>query len=234
MPPAGLDHFKCYVVTPTTTSSRSVTLTDQFGKRNATAGKRQLLCNPASKNGGKVSNPKAHLFCYASSDRGAAFKPRQVRIANQFGTKLVSVVKPKSLCVPSLKRRSRVLPPTGSNPSLKLDHFRCYAVKEQPSPRTVTVKDQFRKRTTKVVRLTTLCNPVRKVRRGAVSKIRRPAAHLVCYSITEPLTLTQKVGLPIRVVVRNQFERRARLTAKKAHSLCLPSLKQDLPIAIPG
>jgi hypothetical protein len=233
-PPTGIGHFKCYVVTPTTTSSRRIVLTDQFGKRSSTAGKRQLLCNPASKNGGRIMNATAHLLCYATTDRGAAFKTRQVRVANQFGTKLVTVVKPTSLCVPSLKRRSRVRPPSGANPSLKLDHFRCYAVKEQPSPRTVTVRDQFRKRTTKVVRLTTLCNPVRKVRRGAVSKIRRPAAHLVCYSITEPLTVAQRVGGPIRVVVRNQFERRARLTARRAHSLCLPSLKQDLPIARPG
>ncbi len=217
--PRDLDHFKCYTVTPTRTRTRRVTLTDQFGRRSALTSARRTLCNPVSKNGGRILHRRAHLTCYTTSDRGAAMRPRRVRVVNQFGVRVLTVVRSKSLCVPSLKRIG-TRAPTGSNPSLALDHFRCYDVKGQPATRTVRLRDQFGTKTTRVVRLVTLCNPVRKVKGRTVARVRRPGAHLVCYTIRD--TLRRRT-----VTVRNQFER-ARLRTARSHTLCLPSLKQAL------
>jgi hypothetical protein len=60
-----------------------------------------------------------------------------------------------------------------------------------------------------------LCNPVSK----SGGKVRRPQAHLVCYSISE--TPFQ----PLAVTVRNQFGV-AGMRVRKPAMLCLPSLKK--------
>jgi hypothetical protein len=52
--------------------------------------------------------------------------------------------------------------------------------------------------------------------------VRRPAAHLVCYSIRDVASAKAR-----NVTVRNQFGV-ARLRAARARQLCLPSLKRDL------
>jgi hypothetical protein len=142
-----------------------------------------------------------------------------VRVVNQFGVKVLTVLRPKSLCVPSLKRIG-TRAPSGANPQLSLDHFRCYDVKGQPATRTVRLRDQFATKTTRVVQLVSLCNPVRKVKGRTISKVRRPRAHLVCYTIRDTTRAR-------RVAVRNQFEV-ARLRTVRSQRLCLPSLKQDL------
>src|SRR5205085_1888646 len=129
---------------------------------------------------GKVINPRAHLVCYETPDAGTVpFQPREVRVANQFGIRQLSVVRPVTLCVPSLKRKGAGAAPTGPNPQLVLDHFRCYDVKPQTVPRTVKLADQFKTTKTRVVQVVRLCNPVRK----NDTPVKRPQAHLVCYSI---------------------------------------------------
>ena len=216
---SGLDHFKCYAVTPTSTHKRTVTLTDQFGERMAVTGARRTLCNPVSKNDGKIVNPKAHLTCYATRDAAGTFKPRRVRVVNQFGTGTLQVLRPASLCVPSLKRLGRPRP-SGKPPQALLDHFRCYDVKPRDVNVTVRLHDQFATTKTRVLRVTTLCNPVRKVKGDSVAKVRRPRAHLVCYAIRD-------TSRRHRVTIRNQFET-ARLRTSRALTLCLPSLKKEL------
>jgi FtsP/CotA-like multicopper oxidase with cupredoxin domain len=214
---SGLDHFKCYSVTPTRTRSRTVTLTDQFAKRKATTGSRQSLCNPVSRNASKLSNRSAHLTCYATRDDVRTFGARRVRVSNAFGTKTVQVLRPVSLCAPSLKRLG-TRRPAGTIPQAKLDHFRCYAVRSVDAKRTVKLRDQFGTKTTRVVALTRLCNPVTKLRGRTTTKLKRPRAHLVCYSIRD--TTRRR-----RVTVRNQFET-ARLRTGRSETLCLPSLKK--------
>jgi FtsP/CotA-like multicopper oxidase with cupredoxin domain len=219
LPDLGLDHFKCYAVTPARTRSRAVRLTDQFGSAGVRTGARTTLCNPVSKNKGKIIHPTAHLTCYAT--RGAAtFRTRRVRVVNQFGTRVLTVLRPSSLCLPSLKRIGTDAP-KGKPPSTSLDHFRCYDVKAQRLTRTVRTKDQFGTRTTRVVASVSLCNPVRKTKGKTISRIRRRSAHLVCYTIRDGR------GNVKRAVVLNQFET-ARLRAGNATTLCLPSVKQDL------
>jgi FtsP/CotA-like multicopper oxidase with cupredoxin domain len=216
---SGLDHFKCYSVAPTSTRRRAVTLTDQFGRRSAVTGARRSLCNPVSKDDGRILNRTAHLTCYATRDAVKTFRARSVRVTNQFGTSTLRVLRPASLCLPSLKRIGSRRP-AGTIPAARLDHFRCYDVTPRTVTKTVRLRDQFATKTVRISRVVTLCNPVRKVKGGAVSKVRRPRAHLVCYEIRD--TTGRR-----RVTVRNQFET-ARLRTQRSVTLCLPSLKKVL------
>lgn len=224
--PAGLDHFKCYRVTPTTIRARSVTLRDQFGTRRSRTVRRQALCNPVSKDGGRILNRSAHLTCYATRDRGPAVRSRRVRVTNQLGTRVLVVRRPQSLCVPSLKRvvaaRGATRPPAGRLPTARLDHFRCYAVTPQAARRTVTLRDQFGTTRTRLVQVLRLCNPVGKRHGGRLSGVRRPRAHLVCYAIRDADAHRRR-----RVIVRNQLEAR-RFGTVRSTQLCLPSLKRVL------
>ena len=214
--PPSLDHFKCYAAEQPQLQPRVVGLRDQFGQSEGKVIATRQLCNPVSKNNGRVLNPRAHLVCYETPSNGTVpFQPREVRVSNQFGIRQLSVVKPVTLCVPSLKRKGAGAAPTGSNPTLVLDHFRCYDVKPQPAARTVKLVDQFKTTKTKVLRVVRLCNPVRKNNEG----VRRPQAHLVCYSISEP------PFQPLAVTVRNQFGVAA-LRVRTPQMLCLPSLKK--------
>ena len=113
--------------------------------------------------------------------------------------------------------------PTTPNPARLVDHFRCYDVQAQPASRTVTLRDQFKTTTAKVVRVVRLCNPVRKNN----EPVRRAKAHLVCYSITEA------AFQPLAVRVRNQFGRAA-LRIRRPETLCLPSFKEVVQTAAPA
>ena len=213
--PAGLDHFKCYEAVQPQFQPRNVGLRDQFGDAQAKVIATRQLCNPVSKNGGRVLNKSAHLVCYETADSGIVpFQPRNVRVSNQFGIRQLSVERPVALCVPSLKRKGAGAAPTGANPELVLDHFRCYDVKPQPATRIVTLVDQFKTAKPKVLQVVRLCNPVRK----NTTPVRRAQAHLVCYSILEtPFS-------PLAVTVRNQFGV-AGMRVLKPRMLCLPSFK---------
>jgi hypothetical protein len=214
--PAGLDHFKCYEAEQPNFQPRTVGLRDQFGQAAAKVVATRQLCNPVSKNGGRILNRQAHLVCYETADAGIVpFPLRDVRVSNQFGIRALTVVRPATLCVPSLKRRGAGAAPTGPDPTRVLDHFRCYDVKPQPVARTVKLADQFKTSKTKVLRVVRLCNPVRKNE----EPVRRPSAHLVCYSITEA------AFPPLVVTVRNQFGVGA-LRVRRPQMLCLPSFKR--------
>ena len=219
--PAGLDHFKCYEAEQPQLPVRFVGLRDQFGQSEGQVIATRQLCNPVSKNSGKVLNRSAHLVCYETPSVGTVpFQPREVRVSNQFGVRQLSVIRPVELCVPSLKRKGAGAAPTGSNPELVLDHFRCYDVKQQAAAKAVKLVDQFKTTNTKVLRVVRLCNPVRK----NSTPVKRAQAHLVCYSIAEG------AFQPLAVTVRNQFGV-AGLRVRKPSLLCLPSFKRLVNVA---
>ena len=222
--PSDLDHFKCYEALQPNLRQRTVGTRDQFGQRRARVLRTRQLCNPVSKNGAKILQPRAHLVCYETRDTGNPTRPRTVLVTNQFGQRKLRTGRPNRLCVPSLKRRGTAAPPTTPNPTRLLDHFRCYDVQQQPAPRTVKLVDQFGTTTTKVVRVIRLCNPVRKNN----EPVRRAKSHLVCYSITD-----SPVFRPLAVRVRNQFGRAA-LRIRRPETLCLPSFKQVVQTQVPS
>ena len=224
-----LNHFQCYGVDPGSAfKPRTVALADQFGRSKALVSQLTTLCAPVRKNGGAVRNARAHLVCYPIT-RKPAFRSRKVVITNQFekGTRLV-VVRPVQLCLPTGKA---VLPGPSPQPVKGLDHYQCYVVKpaRKLRERRVSLLDQFGKSRPIVVRMVSLCAPVRK----NTVPIRNKRDHLVCYQLRSTQTFRSR-----HVGIVNQFGK-ADLTVVSPERLCLPSLKRlnelpDLTASIPN
>jgi hypothetical protein len=215
--PPGLDHFKCYTAKTQAFKTRKVTYKDQFGSGTTAVVGARRLCNPASKDKGKIIDRRAHLVCYATRDVRPTFKATKVSVTNQFGTVQLSVTKPESLCVPSLKSLGKALPPTTPDPQKLVDHFRCYAVDPLRTPKSVALTDQFGSTDTSVLAIVRLCNPVSKNK----GRIRRPRAHLVCYQIRDKQRFQA-----VSVNTRNQFGLLSSMRVTAPDTLCLPSFKK--------
>lgn len=223
-----VDHYKCYGIKPRERfRRRSVVLSDQFEDEKATVVRPLTLCAPVRKNDGRLLRPTAHLECYSitsTSDRPK--KPEvEVTVTNQFGTAQLVVLGPKTLCLPTLKKKVRKLvprppPPAGSLTALT-DHFKCYGVRTKSAfaQRTVSLDDQFETERAQVLRPVLLCPPAEK---NAV-KLRDSTTHMVCYTIQDRVR-KEKAGGRL-VVVRNQFGVET-LAVQKPQLLCVPSTKK--------
>jgi len=224
-----LNHFQCYSVDPGSAfKPRTVALADQFGRSKALASQLTTLCAPVRKNGSILRNARAHLVCYPIK-RKPAFRSRKVVITNQFekGTRLV-VVRPTQLCLPTGKS---ILPGPSAQPVKGLDHYQCYVVKpaRKLRERRVSLLDQFGKSRPIVVRMVSLCAPVRK----NTVPIRNKRDHLVCYQLRSRQPFRSRL-----VGIVNQFGK-GDLTVVSPERLCLPSLKRlnellDLTVSIPN
>ena len=116
--PKTLDHFQCYPVKPsTTTKPRRVGVVDEFGKGAYVVARPVRLCNPASKNGSRIRDPRDHLLCY-TVDPLQRSRSHTVVVANQFGGSKLATITAKLLCLPSLKR---VVPPSRPDLTPKID-----------------------------------------------------------------------------------------------------------------
>lgn len=100
-----IDHFQCYAVKPADKFAvRKVHLTDQFGREYVRVFKLEQLCNPVQKNDTQIRHPVQHLVCYRIKDvRRQRFRQWLLQVNNQFGVELLLAIRPRSLCVPSLK-----------------------------------------------------------------------------------------------------------------------------------
>jgi hypothetical protein len=214
--------LKCYKTRQTNVprfEPRDVTLVDQFGPSTATVTRPDRLCNPSDKNGEGMGDPTLHGMCYRLSESG--FIRRDVRVENQFGTEILRVIRPETLCNPAAKDGVPIT-------SEAANHFKCYKVRgtHRFAGLTVTVTDQFETRSMRVTRPVLLCNPVDKNGEG----IEDPACHLVCYRIRneEPAPFN-----PVAVTVEDQFWIESLSTfvgeCRKVAHLCVPSSKAELP-----
>jgi len=218
--PAGAPgHFKCYKLKRKRFQAQNVALTDQFGARQANVPKRLELCNPVRKNQETFPNKNAHLQCYKAKGPSVG---RVVAVQNQFGTQQLQVTTPRSLCVPSEKRKVQRSGRKGKFKPIEtaIDHAQCYDVVPQtPLQRVgkldkVKLKDQFgTEKKVKVRDPQYLCTPTQKNE----ERIQHPVKHLVCYQIKD-----DKVKKTVQVL--NQFERKTVKTVKPV-SLCVPSNK---------
>ncbi len=103
VPGAVTDHYKCYAAQGPGPSV-IVKLADQFHLERVRVLEPVSFCNPVSKNGEPIAHPLDHLTCYAVKDVSRRrFADRVVRVRNQLGSHVLTVVKPRTLCVPSLK-----------------------------------------------------------------------------------------------------------------------------------
>jgi hypothetical protein len=104
--------------------------------------------------------------------------------------------------------------------SARLEHFACYTAASGKGfkTRSVTLTDQFERRTANVLKGTVLCNPARK---GAEQAVRNKHDHLRCYQTDRgPI-------LGTTVLLRNQFGP-FQADVREANGLCVPSTKQIL------
>jgi hypothetical protein len=97
-----------------------------------------------------------HYQCYKVIERKPAFKPRGVKVKDQFGGAGVKVLKPVFLCVPAVKNDSR--------PRDTRTHYLCYEDRGLKTPeRTVEIVNQFGKEIVVVATPTVLCVPSQKI-----------------------------------------------------------------------
>jgi hypothetical protein len=220
--PPVCQHFKCYKTRQTNFplfSPRLVQLSDQFGTSTVTVRRPERLCNPADKNGEGIGDPTVHGMCYRIAEKG--FARRDVLVENQFGSQILRVTRPETLCNPAEK--------DGVPMATAANHLKCYRVRgmEKFVPLTVTAADQFETKTVQVLKPLLLCNPVDKNGEG----IEDPACHLVCYRIKD--AVGQPPFSPVSVVVEDQFwsETLGALSGecRKVAHLCVPSTKTELP-----
>lgn len=139
------------------------------------------------KNQEPFSNTAAHLQCYEA--KGPAIN-RPVAVQNQFGSQLLLVTQPDTLCVPSQKRKlKRSGKPKGQFPAITvpIDHYQCYSVQPQSqlfrlgALQPVTLSDQFGQETVQVGPPVQLCTPTQKNQELS----QHPVKHLVCYQISD-------------------------------------------------
>lgn len=106
-------HFVCYSVKGRARTQR-LTLSDQFDVERVRVVRAQRLCAAARKNAEPVPHPLRHLVCYRIAPLGGPpFRRRVVVVRNQFGVEVVRVLRPETLCIPSVK-----LPYDGGPPPL--------------------------------------------------------------------------------------------------------------------
>lgn len=224
--PSQKEHYKCYSVRVRKGfGPRSVRLADQFQSSEARLVKPLTLCAPVRKNAEPIRLPAAHLKCYsiASSSPRPKKGEVEVSVANQFGTLDLVVLKPLTLCTPSLKKRQKQVPrprpPVGRLPTI--DHFTCYDVRSKTpfAARTVSLEDQFEIERARVMRPVSLCDPVQK----NSLRIRDSQTQLVCYTIQDASRKLKPGGR--FAVVRNQFGVEE-LVVLKPQTLCVPSTKK--------
>jgi hypothetical protein len=222
VPPYVPDHYTCYGVSQIgPTAKISVLLTTQFDAApvSALTVRTLSLCAPTSKNGGRISDPADHLDCRQIAVPGS-FIARNVLVTNQFGSIVLRVFAPWSLCAPALKSLTGVFP---APPAVRPDHFECYVARFEGNfmQRTVTISNQFETTTTVTIRKPVqLCAPVEKTVGQTTFPITHPTVHLVCYELMPRLGA---VG-PFTVFTSPQFGIH-QLVVRQRDTLCLPSTK---------
>jgi hypothetical protein len=244
-PVVTLDHFLCYTAAASPVvgvpqfpgKPGAVEIRNQFGKFYAVVTALNEHCNPTAKDGGpnhlaEVTNPDAHLVCWAIRPNvtaaGGEPKHPNVQVQNQFGSAVLALGLPNTLCVPSWKNEQTPEFPATSTPP-GLDHFVCYPAKYIPElprfrskPPSVVLKDQFGTITTKVAGPNRLCVPsIKMTHPDDQPTLVNPTGHLVCFGI-------DTVEVARTPFVKNQFGIGS-LQTKTTRRVCLPSTKQVLP-----
>jgi hypothetical protein len=169
--------------------------------------------------------PLDHYACYSATF--SAFKPRPVRLENQFGRATARVARPIRICAPAKKNAEPI--------RNRIAHLACYSLTgvqgPDPQSRMVTMTNQLGVLPAKVqvVPPESLCLPASK-RLGTLTPppaVPRSLDHFVCYKI-DPSRAFQRGN----VKVRDQFGSftDAVLFPK---TLCVPTRKNGSKLVLP-
>jgi hypothetical protein len=216
--------FQCYEIDRATLPAvTGLSVEDRYGLSVVDVGgkgKVKRLCNPASVNGQDPSAPDElnHLIGYVITNRTprAGRVPGQV-VTNQFGTTVVTVLRPLALMVPSAKSLDGPTPPL--DPA-GVDHYQCYAVGSAGKARVagLTIVDQFGTMTMDVKRPSRLCVAADKQEEGVIDS----NAALMCYQVRTSSGVTPFRGPDGPVYIANQFGPDTLLVTRPTE-LCVPS-----------
>jgi len=163
-------HLVCFAIKAQQQPTPIVMVSNQFGKSTLTTGQPNMLCLPSWKSLIAPPTQKAvqppglsHFTCYPVQLLPGAppFHPPPVMLKDEFTKRAVPVdvkTTPNELCVPTKKtigtHVTRILNPFG--------HLLCFPTGPTPTKPKVFVKNQFGRRTAKVLRTLGLCVPSRK------------------------------------------------------------------------
>jgi hypothetical protein len=224
-----LDPFTCYKAGPASggprfTAVTNVTLQDQFRTSTVTVLKPRRLCLPSDPDDAAPDAPahSSHLEDYQVKPAFSFIGTGNRTISNQFGTLVLTILKPVGLFEPTLK--SLTAPP-GPLALPAVDHFQCYSVKVASGQPKFTrfqipVNDQFGLRVVTVLKPRRLCAPVNED--GGQPGAEMHPTHLLCYQIKE--YSDPKFSRVTPIYVHTQFGPET-LGAYKPTELCIPSTK---------
>jgi hypothetical protein len=169
--------------------------------------------------------PLDHYACYSATFN--AFKPRPVRLENQFGTATARVARPIRICAPAKKNAEPI--------RNRVAHLACYSLTGVQGPeqqsRSVSLTNQFGvlPARVQVVPPESLCLPASK-RLGTLTPppaVPKTLDHFVCYKI-DPTRAFQRR----RATVRDQFGSSTD-TVLFPKTLCLPTRKNGTKLVLP-
>lgn len=218
------DHFLCYltpeeVVFQNVEPGTFVELEDRFDRALGTndvreVGATERFCNPVQKtHGGSVSkiHHEDHHLTFYHLEPAADPLDWTVQVENQFGVQELQIGAPNLLAVPTQKEPHD--PPVG------LDHYKCYEAMGAFLDVELVLDDQFQSEGSVLNLFTFLfCNPVQKTHDDAVTEIRKPGEHLVCYLTDPAIQLEQAETRRLT----NQFDSWEQ-ELEQADLLCVPS-----------
>ncbi len=157
-----------------------------------------------------------HFVCYSAKERGTRFRPRKVRITDQFGAQRVRVVRPRELCNPAQKNSEQFLQ--------NKVHLKCYQITTPRfNGRTVVTRNQFGSLTLTVKAPRNLCvTTLKKLLKGSRPTIsgqpnQRLVDNFVCYSVANNGSFAAR-----QVRIRDQFGR-ATVNVIRPVELCTPA-----------
>jgi len=212
-PTFNLDHFVAYEV------SLRVPVEDQFIKKYLKRPYRiklegiEIFANVVSKDGETLKDPNAHLAWYRIPEQRPPGN-LTIKYLNQitnFKEKSMTVGAGRALLVPSEKVEG------DSKFPKKLDHYICYQVaRGSDQPKTVTLVDQFKTNTTRVIGPLYFCAPCSK----PDEPIKNKEDHLTVYAIKDDKPVNKTY------LIQNQFGEQ-RLTFEKQIFLLVPTKKVD-------
>ena len=210
------NHYKTYEVTPITLPTALI-LKDQFGTVTVSSMAMTKFAIPAEKNGEPIIDPKLHYTWWNF------FVPQPVRTVNatdQFGFNEWTVADALYLLAPALKNAP--LPPPG--PPIA-NHYLCYEASGPTLGFNVTLKDQVDSVSVSVLFGKFFCNPVEKTLPGDITfPVVDSLAHLTCYLVQNP----RPYDVP--VIATDQFNPGWQLRLHDNLCLCVPALKEELPV----
>lgn len=208
------------------------TLEDEFGTLVVDVKKIVTLCNPAQTAEHPAVHGVGYKFAPAKSVEQAKFVKADHTAIDQFGTHLLTLVKPLELRAPS----ATVLGPggTGLVDTTGVDHFECYkAVPAKGAPKFVrpeplAITDAFGTQSYTLKKLTKLCTPVNK--NGEDVTAPQHVGHLACYraKTTPKAKFTKQT-----VSVNNTNFGPAVLLAKAVSEVCVPAFLDTVPVPTP-